>query len=68
MMGNHADKRAAAAEHNARYAEREAVRPKLTKPKPQKDESKMEPPTKTAKPRGKILGFMAAMAAVLLNR
>lgn len=30
-MGNHADKRAAAAAHNARYAEREAVRPNIAK-------------------------------------
>lgn len=43
-MGNHADKRAAAAAHNARYAEREAVRPKLTKPKSSRAEAKKELP------------------------
>lgn len=31
MMGNHANKRAAAARHNARYEQRDAVRPNLTK-------------------------------------
>lgn len=30
-MGNHANKRAAAAAHNARYAEWEAVRPNIAK-------------------------------------
>lgn len=30
-MGNHANKRAAAARHNARYEQRDAVRPNLTK-------------------------------------
>ncbi|WP_198783438.1 hypothetical protein [Shewanella putrefaciens] len=42
-MGNHANKRAAAAAHNARYAEREAIRPNITKSPGQTVAKKVEP-------------------------
>lgn len=64
-MGNAASKRAAAARHNARYEQRDAVRPKLTQSPGQKAVKTFEPISVEVKPRGRILGFIAAMAALL---
>ncbi|MGI2149371.1 hypothetical protein ACRN97_12270 [Shewanella baltica] len=70
-MGNAASKRAAAARHNARYEQRDAVRPKLTQSPGQKAVKKIDKNVGTighvdhgVKPRGRILGFIAAMAGL----
>lgn len=68
MMGNHANKRAAAARHNARYAEWEAVRPKLTKSPGQKAEKKIdlkstEPEQRPPKRKGRFVSLLMAAFA-----
>lgn len=67
-MGNHANKRAAAAAHNARYAERDAVRPKLTKSPGQKAVKEYEPITVEVKPKRSIWRFLPAILAGLLPK
>lgn len=75
-MGNHANKRAAAAAHNARYAEREAIRPNITKSPGQTAAKKVEPvssepvkPVTTPKRRwlGAILAVLAAFMPASLR-
>lgn len=65
-MGNHANKRAAAARHNARYEQRDAVRPNLTKASrfEGKNVGTIGHVDHGVKPRGRILGFIAAMAGL----
>lgn len=70
-MGNHAKKRAAAAVHNARYAEREAIRPNITKSPGQTVAKKVEPvPSEPVKPAAKskrrwLGSILAAVAAFM---
>lgn len=70
-MGNHANKRAAAAAHNARYAEREAIRPNITKSPGQMGAKKVEPvqsePVKpAATPKHRWLGSILAVLVAFM--
>ncbi|MBI1676964.1 MULTISPECIES: hypothetical protein [unclassified Shewanella] len=70
-MGNAAYKRKMAAEHNARYVQRDAVRPKLTQVPGQKAEKKInlkptEPEQKTPKRKGRFVSLLMAVFAAFM--
>lgn len=70
-MGNAAYKRKMAAEHNARYAQRDAVRPKLTQVPGQKAEKKIdlkptEPEQQPPKRKGRFVSLLMAVFAAFM--
>lgn len=70
-IGNSARKREAAAEHNARYAQRDAVRPKLTQVPGQKAEKKIdlkptEPEQQPPKRKGRFVSLLMAVFAAFM--